>query len=85
MDQNDMYVPEMSRSIARVTARFHTLEMPLTKEPRWLFESTKKYMKQAGEISFSNEADVKRFEKFLSYDLNTEFKMLKWINLFIFN
>lgn len=77
MDQNDMYVPELSRSIARVMARFHTLEMPLSKEPRWLFETTQKYVKQMAEITFTNEADIQRYQKILSYDLTNEFKMLK--------
>lgn len=77
MDQNDMYIPELSRSIARVMARFHTLEMPLAKEPRWLFDTMQKFIKQSGELTFSRDADVKSFEKFLSFDLSTEFKMLK--------
>lgn len=77
MDQTDMYVPELSRSIARVMARFHTLEMPLTKEPRWIFESMQRYIKQMTEIKFNSELDAKRFEKFLSYDLQNEFKQLK--------
>lgn len=77
MDQNDMYVPELSRMIARVMARFHTLEMPLSKEPRWLFDTTQKYLKHISELSFTNEADIKRFEKIKSYDLSNEFKMLK--------
>lgn len=77
MDQNDMYVPELSRSIARVMAKFHTLEMPLSKEPRWLFETIQKYMKQMSEVSFTNEADKKKYDKLLSYDLCNEFRMLK--------
>lgn len=77
MDQNDMYVPELSRSIARVMAKFHTLEMPLSKEPRWLFDTIQKYMKQTVDVSFTNEADVKKYEKILSYDLGNEYKMLK--------
>lgn len=80
MDQNDMYVPELSRSIARVMARFHTLEMPLNKEPRWLFETTQKYIKQVTtEVRFSDEQDLSRFQKFLSFDLSNEFKQLKYI------
>lgn len=42
MDQNDMYVPELSYEIANVLAKFHTLEMPFMKEPRWLFDTTLK-------------------------------------------
>ncbi len=42
MEQNDMYDMVLSREIARVMARFHTLEMPFIKEPQWLFETTQK-------------------------------------------
>ncbi|CAF0715411.1 unnamed protein product [Brachionus calyciflorus] len=79
MAQDDMYVPELSRSIAKVMARFHTLEMPFIKEPQWLFDSTYKYIKQANEVSFSNEKDIKRFTKLLSFNLEHEFKKLKKI------
>ena len=37
-----MYVPEFSSSIAKAMAKFHTLEMPFTKEPKWLFETMTK-------------------------------------------
>ena len=42
MDQCDMYVPELSREIAQVMARFHKLEMPFIKEPSWLFDTINK-------------------------------------------
>ena len=43
MEVCDMYVPEFSREIAKVTAKFHTLEMPFNKEAHWLFDTTKKF------------------------------------------
>jgi choline/ethanolamine kinase len=42
LDQNDMYIPKVSSAIAHALAKFHTLEMPFSKEPRWLFETTAK-------------------------------------------
>lgn len=42
MEQNDMYVPEHSRDIAKVMSHFHTLEMPFIKEPSWLFDTINK-------------------------------------------
>ena len=37
-----MYIPKLSASIANALAKFHTLEMPFSKEPKWLFETTAK-------------------------------------------
>lgn len=77
MAQNDMYLPEVSRSIAKVMARFHTLEMPFIKEPQWLFDSTVKYIKQTNETKFSNEKDIKQYNKLMSFNLETEYYQLK--------
>lgn len=77
MDQNDMYVPELSRSIARVMAKFHTLEMPFIKEPHWLFDTTSKYIKQSHELCFTSEKDIKQFSKFCSYNMENEYRQLK--------
>ncbi|RNA14177.1 choline kinase alpha isoform X2 [Brachionus plicatilis] len=79
MNQNDMYKPELSRSIAKVMARFHTLEMPFIKEPQWLFDSTVKYIKQTNEIKFTDEKDIKQHAKLMSFNLETEYKQLKKI------
>ena len=43
MEKNEMFVPEISQSIAEALALFHTLEMPLQKEPHWLLDTITKY------------------------------------------
>lgn len=72
-----MYLPEFSRSIAKVMARFHTLEMPFIKEPQWLFDSTVKYIKQTNETKFTNEKDIKQYTKLMSFNLENEYNLLK--------
>ena len=79
MDQNDMYIPELSREIAQVMGKFHTLEMPFIKEPHWLFDTTAKYIKQVHDVKFTEEKDIKQFEKLCSYNLDSEFKQLKQV------
>ncbi len=37
-----MYLHENIVKLAGVIAQFHTLEIPLTKKPDWLFETTYK-------------------------------------------
>lgn len=57
-------------------ARFHALEMPFIKEPHWLFDTTKKYIKQLRDVEFSKEADLKRYQKLKSFNLDAEFFQL---------
>lgn len=77
MAQDDMYVPELSREIAKVMARFHTLEMPFIKEPQWLFDSTVKYIKQTNETKFTDDKENKQYAKLMSFNLENEYKQLK--------
>lgn len=72
-----MYNSELSREIAQVMAKFHTLEMPFIKEPHWLFDTTSKYIKQSHDISFSSEKDTKRLSKLLSFNMENEYRQLK--------
>lgn len=77
LDQNDMYIPKVSASIAVALAKFHTLEMPFSKEPRWLFETTVKYLKQVSNIKFTNQKDIKKFNLLKSFNLENEFDQLR--------
>lgn len=68
---------DISHSIASILARLHTLEMPFMKEPKWLFDTTTRYLKQIESISFKTKEEQQKFNKLLSYDLNNEFNDLK--------
>ncbi|XP_072452503.1 choline/ethanolamine kinase isoform X2 [Notamacropus eugenii] len=43
--------PRTSAEIAVKMARFHLMEMPFNKEPRWLFGTMERYMKQIRELT----------------------------------
>ena len=73
----DLYDPLTSEKIAQILAKFHTLEMPCDKEPKWLHDTTNRYLKQIEtNVKFSNPEDVVKFNKLLSYDLRNEFQVL---------
>lgn len=42
--------PVLSGAIATKMARFHGMEMPFTKEPRWLFGTMERYLKQIQDL-----------------------------------
>ncbi|XP_063099971.1 choline/ethanolamine kinase isoform X3 [Cavia porcellus] len=42
--------PVLSAAIATKMARFHGMEMPFTKEPRWLFGTMERYLKQIQDL-----------------------------------
>uniref|UniRef100_A0A8C1WFR5 ethanolamine kinase n=1 Tax=Cyprinus carpio TaxID=7962 RepID=A0A8C1WFR5_CYPCA len=61
--------PEISAEIASKMARFHGMEMPFNKEPKWLFGTIDRYMEQVKTIKFVREAHIKKFNKLIKYDL----------------
>ncbi|XP_051580419.1 choline/ethanolamine kinase isoform X1 [Myxocyprinus asiaticus] len=69
--------PEISAEIASKMARFHAMEMPFNKEPKWLFENIDRYMKQVMMITFVREAHIKKFKKLMKYDLPAELESLR--------
>lgn len=72
--------PENSRGIARTLARFHRLEIPFTKEPRWLYETTMRNIKRIeSDIGFDEPKDLEKFEKIKSFNLKNEFLKLMYI------
>uniref|UniRef100_A0A8C2K5Z6 ethanolamine kinase n=1 Tax=Cyprinus carpio TaxID=7962 RepID=A0A8C2K5Z6_CYPCA len=61
--------PEISAEIASKMARFHGMEMPFNKEPKWLFGTIDRYMEQVKTIKFVREAHIKKFNKLIKYGL----------------
>lgn len=51
--------------------------MPFVKEPRWLFDTTNRYLNQIETVQFQDEVQIKKFKKLLSYNLQEEFEVLK--------
>ncbi|KAI2653401.1 Choline kinase alpha [Labeo rohita] len=69
--------PEISAEIASKMARFHGMEMPFNKEPKWLFGTINRYMEQVKTIKFVREAHIKKFNKLMKYDLPGELENLR--------
>jgi choline/ethanolamine kinase len=82
MNLSDMFDPDLSREIAKVTAKFHTLEMPFIKEPHWLFDTTAKYLRKIKDIQFTNEKDMKMFQQLQTFNFEEEFKQLKLVFIY---
>ena len=77
MTFEDPHDPKYSQMIARVAARFHVLDMPISKEPEWLFNMTENLLKSLPDLVFTTEADIKRYQQLLSYDLGNELAQLR--------
>ncbi|KAG8437894.1 hypothetical protein GDO86_008552 [Hymenochirus boettgeri] len=70
---------DISAEIAEKMARFHGMNMPFNKEPKWLFGTMEKYQKQVLKIKFTRESYTRKLNKILSYDLPKEMKTLRCI------
>jgi choline/ethanolamine kinase len=82
MRLSDQFDPQLSRQIAKVTAKFHTLEMPFIKEPHWLFDTTAKYLRKVKEVQFTRDSDIELFKKLSTFDFDDEFTQLKLVYFF---
>ncbi|XP_069764129.1 choline/ethanolamine kinase isoform X2 [Narcine bancroftii] len=69
--------PDISAEIAVKMSRYHGMVMPFNKEPKWLFETMDRYLKQIMGLKFVREAHVKKFNKLKTYNLPGELASLK--------
>lgn len=77
LETNELGLPEISAEIAEKMARFHGMSMPFNKEPKWLFGTMDKYLKQVLKIKFTRESHIRKLNKFLSYNLPKEMDTLR--------
>ncbi|XP_051889642.1 choline/ethanolamine kinase isoform X1 [Pristis pectinata] len=73
----ELGIPDISAEIAVKMSRFHGMVMPFNKEPKWLFETMDRYLKQIMGLTFIREAHVKKFNKLKTYNLPGELASLK--------
>ncbi|XP_039617443.1 choline/ethanolamine kinase [Polypterus senegalus] len=74
---HELSIPEISAEIAEKMSRFHGMVMPFNKEPKWLFRTIERYMKQIMTLKFTREAHIKKFNKLMKYNLQDEMKILR--------
>ncbi|XP_040184851.1 choline kinase alpha isoform X2 [Rana temporaria] len=77
LETDELGLPEISAEIAEKMARFHGMSMPFNKEPKWLFGTMDKYLKQVLKIKFTRETHIRKLNKFLSYNLPKEMDTLR--------
>lgn len=80
MTCDELKDPDASTTIARKLAKVHSLNVPINKEPTWLFDRMSRWLNFAkSEVSIENldasKRDVARY--LLSYDLEGELNWLK--------
>ncbi|XP_068116685.1 choline kinase alpha isoform X2 [Hyperolius riggenbachi] len=77
LETDELSLPDISAEIAEKMARFHGMSMPFNKEPKWLFGTMEKYLKQVLKIKFTKESHTRKLNKFLSYNLPKEMASLR--------
>ncbi|NXA12812.1 CHKA kinase, partial [Sapayoa aenigma] len=73
----DLRDPDISREVAVKMSRFHGMVMPFNKEPKWLFGTMERYLKQISELSFQDEAQLEKFNLLRGYNLEEEMRSLR--------
>ncbi|NXK42687.1 CHKB kinase, partial [Piprites chloris] len=73
----DLRDPDVSGEIAVKMSRFHGMVMPFNKEPKWLFGTMEKYLKEISEISFTEKAQLEKFNLLKGYNLEEEMRSLR--------
>ena len=79
----DLHRKSISLATAEIMGGFHRLRMPLVKKPRWVIETTTRYLDDGlNNLSLSSIADKgtqEKLQKVFSYNLASEFESLKKI------
>ena len=79
----DLHRECISLATAEIMAGFHRLRMPLIKEPRWLLETTTRYLDDGlNNLSLSSIKDKgsqEKLQRIFSYGLAEEYEVLKRI------
>ncbi|XP_023421265.1 choline/ethanolamine kinase isoform X4 [Cavia porcellus] len=70
--------PVLSAAIATKMARFHGMEMPFTKEPRWLFGTMERYLKQIQDLPSTTLLQMNLLEM---YSLKDEMDNLRGFDI----
>ncbi|CAL8358627.1 unnamed protein product [Lota lota] len=77
MRTEELSDPSISSEIASKVARFHRMQMPFNKEPKWLFGTIDRYMDQVMELKFTREAHMKKYNKLMKFNLPAELDSLR--------
>nr|XP_056702820.1 choline/ethanolamine kinase [Euleptes europaea] len=73
----DLSDPSISGEIAMKMAQFHGMIMPFNKEPKWMFGTMERYLRQISELTFPQEAQQRKLSKLKAYNLEAEMRSLR--------
>ncbi|KAJ1162383.1 hypothetical protein NDU88_002851 [Pleurodeles waltl] len=77
LETAELREPDISAEIAEKMSNFHRMVMPFNKEPKWLFETMNRYMKQISDLAFTRESHIQKFSKLKALNLELEMKSLR--------
>ncbi|KAK0151953.1 Choline kinase alpha [Merluccius polli] len=77
MRTEELSEPSISAEIAAKVARFHGMQMPFNKEPKWLLGTIDRYMDQVMKLKFTRETHVKKYNKLMKFNLPAELDSLR--------
>ncbi|XP_077995106.1 choline/ethanolamine kinase-like [Glandiceps talaboti] len=70
----------MSVDIASKLAKFHTMELPLPKQPIYLMNTSHRWLhKVVNDISFNNPEQERKFQRLLSFSLTEEIQFVEQV------
>lgn len=87
MKTKELRDPTISKACARIMARFHRLQMPMVKRPRWLFDTIGRYLENSSEVGASGELQTLdsrngfRVKMLLDTDFEAEYENLMLVCL----
>ncbi|CAI5786708.1 Uncharacterized protein PODLI_1B009612 [Podarcis lilfordi] len=73
----DLPDPSISGEIAMKMAHFHEMVMPFNKQPKWMFGTMEKYLRQISDLTFPQEAQLQKLNKLKAYNLEAEMRSLR--------
>ncbi|XP_070610701.1 choline/ethanolamine kinase isoform X3 [Erythrolamprus reginae] len=73
----DLPEPGISAEVAVKMARFHGMVMPFNKEPKWMFGTMERYLKQISELTFPQEAQRQKLNRLKAHNLEAEMQSLR--------
>ena len=73
----DYFNSQITRSVAEKLADFHMLKMPVSKEPKWIFNLTEAMLDSSEKIVFKDQDKQRLHETVKSFDLRSEYFKLE--------
>ncbi|XP_027047245.1 choline kinase alpha-like isoform X2 [Pocillopora damicornis] len=75
--REDLAKPELSVRIAQKTAEYHQLQLPLCKDPDYLWNTISEWSKEALQTHFNEQDKAVKLAKLKSIDLKKEYDFLR--------